>query len=48
MGEAILRGLVGDVLDSGQVWVSDIVQEKVDSLCEELRGQQSGGASLIL
>ncbi|MDE0299712.1 MAG: pyrroline-5-carboxylate reductase [Candidatus Poribacteria bacterium] len=36
MGEAILRGIVGNLLMANQVWVSDIVEEKVDSLCEEL------------
>ncbi len=48
MGEAILRGLVDDVLDSGQVWVSDIVEEKVNSLCEELRVNKAGSVSNLV
>ena len=36
MGEAILRGVVGDLLEGNRVWVSDIIEEKVDSLCQEL------------
>ena len=48
MGEAILRGLVGDLLGSGQVWLSDIIEEKVDSLCEELQVNNSTSISNLV
>ena len=48
MGEAILRGLVGDLLGSGQVWLSDIIEEKVDSLCEELQVNKSTSISNLV
>jgi pyrroline-5-carboxylate reductase len=48
MGEAILRGIVGDVLGGDQVWVSDIIEEKVDSLCEELQVNKSASISNLV
>lgn len=48
MGEAILRGIVGDVIDGNQVWVSDIIEEKVDSLCEELKVNKSISVSNLV
>lgn len=45
MGEAILRGIVGDLLGSDQIWVSDIIEEKVDSLREELRVNKAANIS---
>ena len=48
MGEAILRGIAGDLLGSNRVWVSDIVEEKVDSLCEELRVNKAESISELV
>lgn len=48
MGEAILRGTVGDVLGGNQIWVSDIIEEKVDSLCEELNLNKSESISNLV
>ena len=36
MGGAIVRGIVDELCDARQIWVSDIATEKVDSLCMEL------------
>lgn len=48
MGEAILRGIVGDLLEGNQVWVSDIIDEKVDSLCKELDVNKSASVSNLV
>lgn len=48
MGEAILRGIVGDLLRGNQVWVSDIIEEKIDSLCEELEVNKSINVSNLV
>ncbi|MCH8293045.1 pyrroline-5-carboxylate reductase [Candidatus Poribacteria bacterium] len=36
MGEAIVRGIVGTVLPSERVWITDIYKPKVNELCEDL------------
>ena len=48
MGEAILRGIVGDLLDSDQIWVSDIIEERVDSLRDELQVNKSESVSNLV
>ena len=48
MGEAILRGIVGDVIGGNQIWVSDIIEGKVDSLCEELNVNKSASISTLV
>ena len=48
MGEAILRGIVGRLLRGNQIWVDDIIEEKVDSLCEELGVNKSASISNLV
>ena len=48
MGEAILRGIVGDLLDSEQIWVSDIIEERVDTLRDELKVNKSESVSNLV
>lgn len=48
MGEAILRGIADDLLGSDQIWVSDIIEERVDSLCAELHVNKSESISNLV